>query len=103
MEVTAGESEAAPSVGSLDGPGDCLKVRSVLGKHRREDRRDALVAVAEANFVIPLVQTREALPAARNRMLRRSLCHRYVIVRILRVGPLVVTANPIEQLWPALF
>src|SRR5262249_28179797 len=98
VEVRSGEAEAAAPVGAGHGPGDGFPLRRFFGQQRGEYRRYSLVAVPEPDLVIPFVLAAEALPAPGDRMLRIALGDGHVVDRILRVRPLVIAANPLEEL-----
>ena len=71
-----------------------------IGRRRPEDRRDGPGGI-EAHVEVPLVLEREEPDSARDRMSRERL-ELGRPVRVDRVVALVVPADPVEQLRPAL-
>jgi hypothetical protein len=120
VEMSAGEAEAAASVGSLERPCSRLRflrgdlgadrwvalVRSIFAAHRavRRDRgkdvRELAGALVEAHVKIPFIVRAKGLHAIGNRMLRQFPEVR-LPVRIHRPILFEESAHPVQRLWSA--
>ena len=100
MVMRAGAGKGAAAVGSLAGPGDDLSFRPVRREHRREQRRDALVAGTKEDPAIKLLLGEfHRLHAAADRVLWGSQSEADIAShRVQRIADLLVPAKPVEEM-----
>src|SRR5439155_11748498 len=116
VEMPASETEAAPAIGALAGPGDTLRLAALDGIpncriaamcaigpahgagrwHGAEDPRHPALALAKADMKIPFIVNGEGLHSVGDRVVRK-LFELRVPVRVDRPIDLEGAADPIQE------